>query len=182
MDLTFQVLMQYCSLQHQTLLPSPVTSTTGCCFCFGFISSFFLELFLHCSSVAYWAPTDLESSSFSAYLSRWQSRRTCTHLLLWELQNYNSLLNNHQQENVESHQKKDFHVQGQRRSPSKMVGGVKSHLESNPIPSQRHSEGSNKMLCIPGDAAETEPDLPLNIWVSPAEVRVSSGLPQGQGL
>ena len=35
MDLTFQVPMQYCSLQHQTLLLSPVTSTTGCCFCFG---------------------------------------------------------------------------------------------------------------------------------------------------
>ena len=32
MDLTFQVLMQYCSLQHWTLLPSPVTSITGCCF------------------------------------------------------------------------------------------------------------------------------------------------------
>ena len=29
MDLTFQVPMQYCSLQHWTLLPSPVTSTTG---------------------------------------------------------------------------------------------------------------------------------------------------------
>ena len=28
MDLTFQVPMQYCSLQHQTLLPSPVTCTT----------------------------------------------------------------------------------------------------------------------------------------------------------
>ena len=27
--------MQYCSLQHQTLLLSPVTSTTGYCFCFG---------------------------------------------------------------------------------------------------------------------------------------------------
>ena len=64
MDLTFQVPMQYCSLQHQTLLPSPVTSTTGCC-CFGSISSFFLELFLHLSPVAYWAPTDLGSSSFS---------------------------------------------------------------------------------------------------------------------
>ena len=34
-DLTFQVPMQYCSLQHQTLLPSPVTSTTGCRFGFG---------------------------------------------------------------------------------------------------------------------------------------------------
>ena len=31
MDLTFQVPMQYCSLQHQTLLLSPVTSTTGYC-------------------------------------------------------------------------------------------------------------------------------------------------------
>ena len=35
-DLTFQVLMQYCSLQHWTLLPSPVTSTTGHCFLFGY--------------------------------------------------------------------------------------------------------------------------------------------------
>ena len=30
--------MQYCSLQHRALLPSPVTSTTGCCFCVGSIS------------------------------------------------------------------------------------------------------------------------------------------------
>ena len=28
------------------------------------------------------------------------------------------------------------HIQGQRRSPSKMVGGVKSHLESNSIPAR----------------------------------------------
>ena len=38
MDLTFQVPMKYCSLQHQILLPPPVTSTTGCCFRFGSIS------------------------------------------------------------------------------------------------------------------------------------------------
>ena len=57
--------MQYCSLQHQTLLPSPVPSTAGYCFCFGSISSFFLDLFLHWSPVAYWAPTNLGSSSFS---------------------------------------------------------------------------------------------------------------------
>ena len=56
MDLTFQVPMQYCSLPHRTLLPSPVTSTTGCCFCFGSISSFFLELNLHWSPVTYWEP------------------------------------------------------------------------------------------------------------------------------
>src|SRR5574340_709445 len=65
MDLTFQVPMRYCSLQHQTLLLSPVISTAGYCFCFGSIPSFVLELFLHCSPVAYWAPTDLGSSSFS---------------------------------------------------------------------------------------------------------------------
>ena len=50
MDLSFQVLMQYCSLQHWTLLPSPVTSTTGHCFHFGSASSVFLERFIHSSS------------------------------------------------------------------------------------------------------------------------------------
>ena len=57
MDLTFQVPMQYCSLQHRTLLLSQVPFTTGYCFCFDSIPSFFLELFLHQSPVAYWAPT-----------------------------------------------------------------------------------------------------------------------------
>jgi len=52
------------AIQHQTLLPSPVT-TTGCCFCFGSIPSFFLELFLRSSPVAFWAPTNLGSLSFS---------------------------------------------------------------------------------------------------------------------
>ena len=63
MDLTFQVPMEYCSLQHQALLRSSVTSTTW--FCFGSVYSFFLELFLHWSLIAYWAPTDLGSSSLS---------------------------------------------------------------------------------------------------------------------
>ena len=40
-------------------------SQLGVVFCFGFIPSIFLELFLHWSPVAYWAPTDLGSSSFS---------------------------------------------------------------------------------------------------------------------
>ena len=65
MDLTFQVPIQHCSLQHRTLLPSPVTSTTGGCFCFGSVSSFFLELFLYCCLVAYWVPTNVRSSSFT---------------------------------------------------------------------------------------------------------------------
>ena len=55
----------YCCLQHRTLLLSPVTSTTGYCLCFGSIPSLFLELFLHWSPVAYWAPSDLGSSFFS---------------------------------------------------------------------------------------------------------------------
>ena len=67
--------------------------------------------------------------------TRWRSRRTCAHLLLQELQNYNSLLNNRWQDNVGSHQKEIIpHIQGQRRSPSKMAGGATLHLETNPIP------------------------------------------------
>jgi len=65
MNLNLKVPMQYCSLQHQTSLPSPVISTARCCFCFGFVSSSFLELLLHSSPVAYWAPADLVSSYFS---------------------------------------------------------------------------------------------------------------------
>ena len=64
-DLTFQVPMQYCSLRHRTLLLSPVTFTAGYCFYFGSNPSFFLELFLHWSPVAYWSPTHLGSSSFN---------------------------------------------------------------------------------------------------------------------
>ena len=65
MDLTFQVPMQYCSLQHCTLLSPPDTSKTGHCFHFGSASSFLLELFLCSYPVAYWTPTGLGSSSFS---------------------------------------------------------------------------------------------------------------------
>ena len=57
--------MQCCSLQRWTLLLSAVTPTNGWCFCFGSIPAFSLELFLHWSPVAYRAPTDLGSSSFS---------------------------------------------------------------------------------------------------------------------
>ena len=93
MDLTFQVPMEYCSLQHQTLLLSAVASTTGYCFCFGSIPSFSLELFHHWSPVAYCTPTDLGSSSFSilsfclSYCSKGsQGKNTevvCHSLLQW---------------------------------------------------------------------------------------------------
>ena len=61
MDVTFQVPMQYCSLQHQTLLAPPDTSTTWHCFHFVSASTFLLELFLHSSQETYWALTDLGS-------------------------------------------------------------------------------------------------------------------------
>ena len=58
--------MQYCSLQHRTLLSPPDTFTTKHCFYFGPATSFFLELLvtaLHSSPVAYQIPTDLGDSS-----------------------------------------------------------------------------------------------------------------------
>ena len=93
MDLKFQVLVQYCSLQHRTFVLSPVTSTTGYCFCFSSIPSFFVELILHWSSVAYWAPTYPGSSPFSILsfclfilfmgFSRQESDAVCHSLLQW---------------------------------------------------------------------------------------------------
>ena len=50
-------------------------------------------------------------------------------------------------ENVGFHQKKIPHVQGQRRSPSKMVGGAQSHLESNPIPA-RDAQRAQTKPCV----------------------------------
>ena len=68
MELTFQVPMECHFLQHQTLVPSPVTSTTGSCFHFGSIFLFILELFLHCSPLAFWAPTFLGVHLSVSYL------------------------------------------------------------------------------------------------------------------
>ena len=67
MELTFQVPMQYCSLQHWVLLSSPDTSTIECHFCFGTAASFFFGLLVvFCSSpVACWTPSDPGNSSFS---------------------------------------------------------------------------------------------------------------------
>ena len=64
MDLTFQVLMQYCSTASDL---ASITSHihNWVLFLLWLHPSFFLELFLHWSSVAYWVPTDLGSSSFS---------------------------------------------------------------------------------------------------------------------
>ena len=75
--------------------------------------------------------------------------------LLQELQNYNLLLNNYQQENAGAHQKKIPHIQGQSRSPSKMVGGAKSCLELNPIPARDAWRAQTKT------SVHQDPETPL---------------------
>ena len=65
-DLTYQISLQYYSLQHQTLLSPLDTSTAECHFCFGPAASFFLGLLviaLSSSPVAYWTPFILWSTS-----------------------------------------------------------------------------------------------------------------------
>ena len=61
-DLTSQVPMQYCSLQHWTLFSPPDTSTTKRCFRFGSAASLFLEplvIVLCAYLVAHWIPSNL---------------------------------------------------------------------------------------------------------------------------
>ena len=65
MDLTFQVPMQYCIYSIRFYFSPLDTSTTRHCSCFDSAPSFLVELFLHSFPVVYWAPTDLEGSSFS---------------------------------------------------------------------------------------------------------------------
>ena len=67
-DLTFQVPMQYFSLQHWTFLSLPGTSTAERPFGFGTTTSLALELFvlvLRSSSVTCCMPSDLRGSSSS---------------------------------------------------------------------------------------------------------------------
>ena len=58
------------------------------------------------------------------------------------------MLNNYQQEDVGSHQKKIPHIQRQRRSSNKMVGGAKSCLEANPIPARDTELGGFKQNLV----------------------------------
>ena len=103
-----------------------------------------------------------------------------------KLQNCNSLLNNHQQVNDRCliPPKKDTpHPKAKEKTQQDGRRGV-IMFRIKPHTCQRHSEGSNKALCTPGprEPTETEPDLPLSVWVSPVQVGVSSGLLWGQGL
>ena len=97
------------------------------------------------------------SGGQSVKTNRSRQSRTCAHLLLQELQSHNSLLNNYRQENVRSHRKKMPHIQGQRRNPSKTVGGAKSHLESNPIPARDAQKAQTK------PCAHQDPETPQTL-------------------
>ena len=55
-------------------------------------------------------------------------------------------------------------VQGQRRSPSKMVGGANSHLESDPIPTRDAQRAlTNLVHTRTQGPTETEPELCLSV-------------------
>ena len=86
-----RMLLNKCMIMYRTLLPSPVLSTTGFCFGFGSSPSFFLELFLHWSPVAYWAlPTwgvhlsvsYLFASSYCSWGSQGKNTEVVCHSLL----------------------------------------------------------------------------------------------------
>ena len=62
MDLTFQVPMQFFSLQYQAI-PSPL------------VTSFFLEIFLHSSPVAYWTTTTWFTGKKTLMLGKIEGRR-----------------------------------------------------------------------------------------------------------
>ena len=70
-----------------------------------------------------------------------------THLLLQELQNYNLLLNNNQQESVGSHQIKIPHIQGQRRGPSKDGRWGKFTFRIKPIPTRDAWRAQTNLVC-----------------------------------
>ena len=93
MALTFQVPRQYCSLKHQTLLVSPVTSTTGYSFCFGsflhsFWSYFSIDLLYHIGHLPTRGVPLSVSYHFAFSYCSWgsQSKNTevvCHSLLQW---------------------------------------------------------------------------------------------------
>ena len=93
---------------------------------------------------------------------RWRSRRMCTHLLLRELQNYNSLLKSHQQENVGSYQKKDILRPRAKEKPLQDGRRGEITFRIKPHNRQRCSEGSNKP-CVQQDP-ETPQRLSQNCF------------------
>ena len=119
-------------------------------------------------------------------LASWWSRRTCAHLLLWKLQNYNSmnyniclLLNNHQQENFGSHKKKDtLHSRAKEKTKQ---DGRRGEIEFRIKPHTCQRLRGLKQNLVHTRTQRPHRHCARPVFESPAEVWVSSGLPQGQG-
>ena len=73
------------------------------------------------------------------------------------------------------------HIQLQRRSPGKMVGGVKSCLESNPIDA-RDAQRAQTKPCAHQEIPQKLSQTCLWVFECLLQAQVSSGLPKGQGL
>ena len=75
---------------------------------------------------------------------------------------------------------------GQRTKEKPQQDGKRGEImfTVKPYTHQRYSEGSNKALCTPGprDPQILSQTGLWSVWMSPAEARLSSGLPQGEGL
>ena len=78
------------------------------------------------TEACWWGSQGNKSMMIRFSSSRWESRRSCIHLLEQEHQNHNWLLNNHRQEDSGTYQEKIPYIQRQRRSCSKTVGGEQS--------------------------------------------------------
>ena len=95
MDLIIQVAVQYCPLQHQTLLSPPDRSTAEHHYCFGTAASFFLELLvfaLHSSPVPYWTPSNLGAHLLAFSYCSWVSHHKNTGLVWHSLLQYYSTI------------------------------------------------------------------------------------------
>ena len=97
-------------------------------------------------------------------LLRWQSRRTCAHLL-GELQNYNSLLNNHRQENVGSHQKRYPMSKGRGEAQVRQQEGQNCIQNQTPYPPEG-LRGLKQTLYVPGPRYPTETEIELCLSIS----------------
>ena len=92
----------------------------------------------------------------------------------------NSLLNNCQQENVGSHQKKDTPHPRAKEKPQKDGSRGETAFRIKPCTRQRRLEGSKKP-CVHHDPEFPQRQSRNCVWVYPVEVQVSSRLPQGRG-
>ena len=173
--------------------PFPIyLSTSGIIWSFG--------LFITSASCLFFLPFLFSVSPLSLHLSKIVNLKIVIEITAWLLHGTGTVVVWFRSGDCEEIP----HIQGL-RSPSKMedTGGAalwlwgdtprakeKSLKESRrckipfrikPYNYQRCSEGSNIHLCTPGPRAPQR--LRQNcVWMSPEEVRVSSGLLQGQGL